>query len=91
MNILNISNNRIINYPVFLGQKPQKYKFNNNPFPHQPPKGIVKRCPNGTRKNKKTGECEKKGNKKRCPNGTRKNKKTGECVKQLINRKTNKK
>ena len=40
-----------------------------------------KRCPNGTHKNKKTGECEKKKQTKRCPNGTRKNKKTGECEK----------
>ena len=48
-----------------------------------------KRCPNGTRRNKKTGECEhnKKSaspssipKKKRCLNGTRRNKKTGECV-----------
>lgn len=39
------------------------------------------RCPNGTRKNQKTGHCEKKSEKtrKRCPNGTRKNKKTGNC------------
>lgn len=53
------------------------------------------RCPNGTRKNKKTGECEptdkmtkpettepiSQSAKKslRCPKGTRKNKKTGEC------------
>lgn len=35
------------------------------------------RCPNGTRRNKKTGLCQSK--KKRCPNGTRKNKKTGKC------------
>lgn len=43
-----------------------------------------KRCPNGTRRNKKTGECENKNkNKKikRCPNGTHRNKKTGECEK----------
>ena len=47
------------------------------------------RCPNGTRKNKKNGLCEKKEStpKKttakmaRCPNGTRKNKKTGLCEK----------
>ena len=39
------------------------------------------RCPNGTRKNQKSGKCEKKSEKtrKRCPNGTRKNKKTGNC------------
>lgn len=56
----------------------------------------LKRCPNGTRKNKITGLCEpiittsiKKENKplkqktkvKRCPNGTRKNKKSGLCEK----------
>jgi hypothetical protein len=56
----------------------------------------LKRCPNGTRKNKITGLCEpiitnsvKKENKplkqktksKRCPNGTRKNKLTGLCEK----------
>jgi hypothetical protein len=55
---------------------------------------MSKRCPNGTHRNKKTGECEEhkntvkkqspekpKSSKKhiRCPNGTRKNKKTGEC------------
>ena len=54
------------------------------------------RCPNGTRKNKITGNCEailtnyvKKESKplkqktklKRCPNGTRKNKITGQCEK----------
>jgi hypothetical protein len=47
------------------------------------------RCKNGTRKNKKTGECEPTkntskplrtfSNLKRCPNGTQKNKKTGIC------------
>lgn len=37
------------------------------------------RCPNGSRKNKKTGKCEKVGSQKRCPKGTRKNKKTGNC------------
>ena len=42
----------------------------------------ISRCPNGTRRNKKTGNCEKKTeNKKlsRCPKGTRRNKKTGNC------------
>ena len=43
-----------------------------------------KRCPKGTRRNKKTGNCEplKKtnhGKRPRCPNGTRRNKKTGNC------------
>lgn len=53
----------------------------------------IKRCPNGTRKNKETGECEnnttKQTNKQktkktsnklpRCPNGMRRNPKTKEC------------
>ena len=34
-----------------------------------------KRCPNGSRKDKKTGRCIRK----RCPKGTRKNKKTKKC------------
>lgn len=53
------------------------------------------RCPNGTRRNKKTGDCEpiaatkktstkkaspkKNSTTRRCPKGTRRNKKTGEC------------
>jgi hypothetical protein len=56
------------------------------------PKKGGKRCPNGTRRNKKTGHCEStkqkspsvlsvKLKKKRCPNGTRRNKKTGACEK----------
>lgn len=53
---------------------------------------LKKRCPNGTRRNKKTKKCEpnnitkssafeKKSplHKKRCPNGTRRNKKTQNC------------
>lgn len=51
---------------------------------------LSKRCPKGTRRNKKTGKCHKvkkavvprvtnKTRKKRCPNGTRRNKKTGNC------------
>ena len=53
----------------------------------------MKRCPNGTRKNKKTGLCEPRMAEpqvplaepqvqvptKRCPKGSRKNKKTGLC------------
>ncbi len=43
------------------------------------------RCANGTRRNKKTGECVKKHLlKKRCANGTHRNKKTGECVKKHL-------
>jgi len=52
---------------------------------------VKKKCPNGTRKNPKTGNCEPKNTtmklpkinaltgRKRCPNGTRKNPKTGNC------------
>lgn len=47
-----------------------------------------KRCPNGTRRNKKTGLCEpprvdpaSAKRARRCPNGSRRNKKTGECEK----------
>jgi len=47
----------------------------------------LKRCPNGTRRNKTSGICEKKTIKKknkteklpRCPNGTRRNKSTKKC------------
>jgi len=53
----------------------------------------MKRCQNGTRRNKKTGNCEPNGIKssvivpksllpnhlKKCPKGTRRNKKTGNC------------
>lgn len=44
-------------------------------------KKCLIRCPKGTRRNKKTGDCDKKETtiKTRCPNGTRRNKKTGEC------------
>lgn len=45
------------------------------------PRIIRAKCPNGTRKNKATGRCEKTVLKKRCPNGTRKNKATGRCEK----------
>ena len=39
------------------------------------------RCPNGTRRSMKSGNCEKKSlqTRKRCPNGTRKNKKSDKC------------
>jgi hypothetical protein len=46
---------------------------------------LSKRCPKGTRRNKKTGKCEKSGTqktvKKKCPPGTRLNPKTGRCNK----------
>lgn len=79
------------------------YKFLEKSFTYKlysptPVKKTVKaaRCPKGTRKNPKTGNCEKSGAKKaspkkasskkaspkkRCPNGTRKNPKTGNCEK----------
>lgn len=37
------------------------------------------RCPKGTRRNKKSGNCEPKKTSTRCPKGTRRNKKTGDC------------
>ena len=45
------------------------------------------RCPKGTRKNKRTGKCEKDVTKEivRCPRGTRKNKQTGKCDSVLDN------
>ena len=46
------------------------------------------RCPNGSRRNKKTGLCEKKTIKKKCPPGKILNKKTNRCVKNnTINKK----
>ena len=51
---------------------------------------LKKRCPNGTRRNKKTRLCEKSYSKKRCENGTRRNKKTGLCEKHKKSTKTNK-
>ena len=41
----------------------------------------LKRCPRGTRRNKRTRECEKMVTKERknCPRGTRRNKKTRKC------------
>jgi len=54
---------------------------------------MVKRCPKGTHKNKKTGNCEKKIIndivRKRCPKGTQKNKKTGNCDNNLHTKKIN--
>lgn len=47
------------------------------------------RCPNGSIRNKKTGECVAKNTivrRPRCKNGTRKNRKTGECVPRLQTR-----
>tara|TARA_B100001093_G_scaffold516753_1_gene596276 strand:+ start:1599 stop:2717 length:1119 start_codon:yes stop_codon:yes gene_type:complete len=39
------------------------------------------RCPNGTRRNKKTGKCERKSTSKKCPEGKRLNPKTNRCIK----------
>jgi len=46
-------------------------------------RSFIKRakCPNGTRKNKNTGRCEKNPLRKRCLNGTRRNLSTGKCEK----------
>ena len=44
---------------------------------------MPKRCPNGSRRNKKTKQCVRKsamGKKKRCPKGSRRNRKTMKCV-----------
>ena len=44
---------------------------------------MPKRCPNGSRRNRKTQKCVRKtamGKKKRCPNGSRRNRKTKQCV-----------
>jgi hypothetical protein len=50
------------------------------------------RCPNGSRRNKKTGNCESSKTKKnRCPNGTRRNKKTGNCESKTNTKKNTKK
>ena len=57
----------------------------------------IKRCPNGTIRNKKTGECEKKQTtlKKhaspKCPKGTRRNKKTGLCESTAVKKELKKK
>jgi hypothetical protein len=40
------------------------------------------RCPKGTRRNKKSGNCETKKPSTRCPKGTRRNKQTGDCERQ---------
>jgi len=51
---------------------------------------MSKRCPNGSRRSKKTKQCVRKSNmgkKNKCPKGSRKNKKTKRCVKK-VSRKT---
>lgn len=39
----------------------------------------MSRCPNGSRRNRKTGLCVKSSVKSRCPKGSRRNRKTGAC------------
>ena len=39
------------------------------------------RCPNGTRRNRKTGKCERKSTSKKCPDGKQLNPKTNRCIK----------
>ena len=39
------------------------------------------RCPNGSRRNRKTGKCERKSASKKCPNGKHLNPKTNRCIK----------
>ena len=62
-----------------------------------PPILNKKRCPNGSRRNKTTGECDKNtkpntenptitDKPKRCPNGSRRNKTTGNCDKITLKR-----
>jgi hypothetical protein len=73
-----ISYTSLDNQDIFDILNKEKSEINlNNRF-----KNILrknkKRCPNGTRKNKYTGNCEKKKNKK-CPKGTRRNKYTKKC------------
>ena len=79
--------------PVSASQSSIRSKKLNTSQP-QTKKQTKSRCPNGTRKNKLTGNCEKNKNtdkqiihpiqvekqtKSRCPNGMRKNKLTGNC------------
>ena len=69
------------------------YSPSSSPSSHEMPSAMrtkattnkrkTKRCPNGSRKNKKTGNClTKNANKsKRCTNGSHRNKNTGNCDK----------
>jgi hypothetical protein len=79
------------NISISKNKELNKYISNSN-ISHKNTKKLIKktRCPNGTRRNPKTGLCESliKNNvvvnvqqvkKTRCPNGTRKNKITGIC------------
>jgi hypothetical protein len=67
-------------------RKTRKRVYNKNLKVLSPILEKKERCPNGTRRNKKTSICESNDNnnnnkpkRKRCPNGTRKNRKTKEC------------
>ena len=48
---------------------------------------MAKRCPRGSRRNKKTKQCVRKSAmpapRKKCPKGSRKDKKTGKCRRKL--------
>lgn len=60
-------------------KSPTPFETARSPTPYETAKATPikkKRCPNGSRKNKK-GICVKRGS--RCPNGTRKNRKTRVC------------
>jgi hypothetical protein len=42
------------------------------------------KCPKGTRKNRRTGECEPKRARMNCPKGFRKHRPSGKCIKRVI-------
>ena len=84
------------NYSSASAKTPSPKKASPSPKKASPASANKKkRCPAGTRRNKKTGKCENKNKspraktpspkkasankKKRCPAGTRRNKKTGNC------------
>ena len=90
-----IANEKGITYRKYLKNyknKTQKYKKkgikkNRLVIPKKsltPIPEIRKRCPNGSRRNKKTELCVKKGLSKRCPNGTRRNKRSGICERKKV-------
>ena len=64
------------------GRKKKQWKDPKNLSPIlEVSEDTKKRCPNGSRRNKKTEFCVKKSEmKKRCPNGSRKNRNTKICI-----------
>ena len=48
---------------------------------------MAKRCPNGSRRNKRTKQCVRKSarkhGRKKCPKGSRRHKKTGKCLRKV--------